>query len=58
MGGSGAEVDSALLGMYRKKYSIRFERFNSVFRHDKPTLWYELLYRLAGLCYEGVHYAD
>jgi hypothetical protein len=52
-----AEADSALVGMYRKKYAIRFEKFNSVFRNDKPTLWYELMFRLSGLRYEGIVYS-
>lgn len=50
------EEDSALIGMYRKKYSIRFEKFNHVFRSDKPMLWYEMMFRLGGLRYEGVNY--
>lgn len=44
--------------MFRKKYSIRFEKFNAMFRHDKPTLWYELMFRLGGLRYEGITYTE
>lgn len=35
---------------------VHYEAFKKMFENDKPYIWYDVLYRLSGIKYEGLKY--
>ena len=40
----------------KKKILVHYEGFKRLFENEKPYLWYDLVWRVSGVKYEGLKY--
>lgn len=50
------ELEGYLRRLNEQKVSIDFGGFRKIYKNEKPFLWYDLMWRISGLEYEGLKY--